>query len=137
MRVSVASTAGAGGAGADGFARSRSARYSSTGRTTQPSAGVGVCAVKLAAAHAVQTTMAIDEKRARSIEGPLERGSLWRRSGRAVKTSGSCKWLTTQTARIHSAIRAITFLRGLPIQLAEPSDCGLRIADCGLRIDWG
>ena len=52
-----------------GFARARSARYSSTGRTTQPSPA-GACARALTAAHR-HTSIAITTRRVRDI-GPLD-----------------------------------------------------------------
>src|SRR5512144_2573766 len=80
MRVSVASTGGAGAGGDAGFARSRRARYSSTGSTTHPS-GETVCAAAPAAAI-VHTTIAADTTAVRSMRGLLGAVGGRARSGR-------------------------------------------------------
>src|SRR5262245_37804022 len=79
MRVTVASTGGATGGGAGGLARSRSARYSSTGRTTHPSPGAIVCAITVEA-HAVHNTIAADTTHDRFI--PVLPAARGRRSAR-------------------------------------------------------
>src|SRR5262245_57143794 len=53
--------------GGAGLARSRSARYSSTGRTTQPSGGAVVCAIETALRKHTHTSTAARTRRARSM----------------------------------------------------------------------
>src|SRR5688572_17688153 len=79
MRVNVASTGDAAGCGGWGFARSRSARYSSTGSTTQPSGETGkgvVCAVARGTIHSAHTD--IVTSRARVIASSFSHGAIAR-----------------------------------------------------------
>src|SRR5262245_41353876 len=76
MRVNVASIGGRAGVGGWGFARSRSARYSSTGSTTQPS-GVGVWAFPRSVLASAHTTTVMTNSR-RLIASSLAHDALAR-----------------------------------------------------------
>ena len=67
MRVSVASSGGGVGAGCGGIARSRNARYSSTGSTTHPSGTAALWARTPAALAIIDTTSTIGATRARHM----------------------------------------------------------------------
>src|SRR4030095_1152483 len=75
MRVSVASTGGGAGCGGWGLARSRSALYSSTGSTTQPSGETGgACAAVRVGTHSAHTPITITS-RARVIASSFNHGA--------------------------------------------------------------
>src|SRR6185436_7169711 len=92
---------GAGGGGVGGLARSRSARYSSTGSTTHPSVSAAACAAACAAAPSEHTTSAA-ATRARFIVVSFDPSGAHITIGHrlqairacVIKTSGRCKRLT-------------------------------------------